>query len=158
MSRRGLWLLPAVLGFGFLWAPRASASAPGYVNFMFGQKVFNSDWDPIDKQTAWGAEGVFGPAKWPVQMDAYYSRASKSKDAAISGVQGTFEGTTTEFGFGANKTFGKKKIHPYVNAGAVLAKVTASFSQSGTSGSNDASHIGVWGGGGAFCRLGTSFN
>jgi hypothetical protein len=157
-NRCALWLLPAVFGLGFLLAPRASVAAPGYVNFMFGQKIFNSDWDPIDKQTAWGAEGVFGPARWPVQMDAYYSHASKSKDAVISTVQGTFKGTTNEFGFGANKTFGKKKLHPYVNAGALLAKVTASFSQSGTSGSNDARHIGVWGGGGAFYRLGTAFN
>lgn len=158
-NRCALWLLPAVFGLGFLLAPRSSAAAPGYVNFMIGQKIFDHDeWDPIDKQTAFGAEGVFGPAKWPVQMDAYLSHASKSKDQVISGVQGNLDATTWEFGFGANKTFGKKKVHPYVNAGVVLAKVDASFSQGGTSGSDNAKKLGFWGGGGLFYRMGSAFN
>lgn len=159
MNRCALWVLPAALGLGFLLAPRASLAAPGYVHLMFGQKVFDSeDWDPIDKQASFGAEGVFGPASWPVQMDAYVSRASGSKDQVISGVQGNLDADTWEFGFGANKTFGKEKFHPYVNAGLVHVKVSASFSQGGTSGSDEEKAFGFWGGGGVFYRLGSAFH
>ena len=157
-NRCALWLLPAVFGLGFLLAPRASVAGPGYVNFLFGQKAFDSDWDPIDQQSTFGAEGVFGPAKWPVSLDAYIMHAKGSKDADISGTPYNFDATTYEYGLGLNKTFGKEKFHPYVNAGAVLAKVSASITQSGTTGTTDANGFGFWGGGGAFYRLGTTFN
>jgi hypothetical protein len=162
MSRIDRWVLlllsAAFLAWGLSW-PVASLAGPGYVNFMVGQKVFDSDdWDPIDKQTSLGVEGVFGPATWPVQMDAYVSRASKDKAASFGGVQGNFKGETFEFGFGANKTWTSKKLRPYVNAGVVYAKVDVTVSQSGTSGSDDANGFGFWGGAGVFYRLGTTFN
>jgi hypothetical protein len=141
-------------------APIADALAgPGYVNFMIGQKVLDSDdWDPIDKQASIGVEGVFGPAKWPVQLDAYVSRTSGDKAATINGVQGNLEAETYEFGLGLNKTFGESRVRPYVNAGVVHAKVDVTVSQSGTSGSDGASGFGFWGGGGVYYRVGSAFN
>lgn len=144
--------------------PSVAGARPGYVNFMLGQKLFDSDhWDPIDKQTAFGAEGVFGPATWPVSLDAYLSRASKSKDVSFddgSGgtIDGTADATTYEFGFGVNKTWQRKKFYPYLNAGAMMAKIDVTFHQSGTSASDDDKGLGFWGGGGAFYRIGTTFN
>ena len=161
MERAALAFAPAILALGLLSSPSPSHAGPGYVNFMIGQKAFDSDdWSPIDKQPSFGVEGVFGPAKWPVQLDAYVARASKSKDAVFAGVQGTFEATTYEFGFGLNKTWTteNKKFYPYVNAGMVHAKVDGSVSQQGTSGSDQATGFGFWGGAGAFYRVGTAFN
>ena len=158
-DRAALSFVPAVLALGLLVAPKPSLAGPGYVNFMIGQKVFDSDdWNPIDKQTSFGVEGAFGPARWPVHLAAYLARSSKSKDAAFNGVQGTLEGTTYEFGFGANKTWVSKKLYPYVSAGIVHAKVDVTVRQSGTSGSDEESGFGGWGGAGVFYRVGSAFN
>jgi len=159
IDRSVAWLAPALaLALGLL-SPGIAFAGPGYINFMFGQKVYDSDdWDPIDKQTGFGVEGVFGPAKWPVQMDAYVHRTSGDKSVTISGMPGNIEGETFEFGFGANKTVGAKRIRPYLNAGFVHAKTDVTVSQSGTSGSDSASGFGFWGGAGAFYRLGSAFN
>jgi len=133
------WTVPTLAALAFLAVPALASAGPGYVNFMLGQKLFDSDhWDPIDKQTAFGAEGVFGPATWPVSLDAYLSRASKSKDVSFddgSGgtIDGTADATTYEFGFGVNKTWQRKKFYPYLNAGAMMAKIDVTFHQSGTS-------------------------
>src|SRR6185503_3012974 len=79
----------------FAAAPTIAWAGPGYVNFLFGQKIFDKDhWDPIDKQSAIGVEGVFGPATWPVSLDAYLSRASKEKSKAFDdGFGGTVDVT-----------------------------------------------------------------
>lgn len=159
MDRVALALVPTVLMLCFLSFPAPSHAGPGYVNFMIGQKVFDSDdWDPIDKQASFGVEGAFGPATWPVHLDVYASRSSGDKAATFSGVQGTFEATTYEFGLGLNKTWIKEKWYPYVNAGVAHAKVDGSVSQQGTSGSDQGSGFGFWGGAGMFYRVGTAFN
>jgi hypothetical protein len=145
-------------------APTLAWAGPGYVNFLLGQKLFDSDrWDPIDKQTAFGAEGVFGPATWPVSLDAYLARASKEKTAFVddgfgNDVEITLDATTYEFGLGVNKTWQKKKWYPYLNAGGVLAKIDVTARQAGTSVSDDDKGLGFWGGGGVFYRVGTTFN
>ena len=145
-------------------APTLAWAGPGYVNFMFGQKAFDSGrWDPIDKQPAFGVEGVFGPATWPVSLDAYLSRASKEKTAFVDDgfgntVELTLDATTYEFGFGVNKTWQKKKWYPYLNAGGVLAKIDVTARQAGTSASDDDKGLGFWGGGGIFYRVGTTCN
>jgi hypothetical protein len=145
-------------------APTLAWAGPGYVNFLLGQKLFDSDrWDPIDKQPAFGAEGVFGPATWPVSLDAYLARASKEKTAFVddgfgNDVEITLDATTYEFGLGVNKTWQKKKWYPYLNAGGVLAKIDVTARQAGTSVSDDDKGLGFWGGGGVFYRVGTTFN
>jgi hypothetical protein len=142
----------------------SAQAGPGYVNFLIGQKVFDSDdWDPIDKQTAWGVDGVFGPSTWPVHIETFITKASKSKDATgemSPGVPFTYhiEADSWEFGAGVNKTWMRKRIYPYLGAGAVYAKVDMTAKQAGTSLSDDANGFGFWGGGGAFYRLGTRFN
>src|SRR5262245_60447116 len=160
--RLGACLLFAVASLVIL--AHSAHAGPGYVNFLFGQKVFDSDdWDPIDKQTAIGANGVFGPGTWPVHIETFLSHASKSKDAQgeISpGVPFTYhvEADTWEFGAGVNKTWTSGKLYPYLDAGIDYAKVDLTASQAGTSFSDDANGFGFWGGGGAFYRLGTRFN
>jgi hypothetical protein len=142
----------------------SALAGPGYVNFLIGQKVFDSDdWDPIDKQTAIGAEGVFGPSTWPVHLTTYLNHASKTKDATgetSPGVTFTYhiEADTWEFGAGVNKTWTAGKLYPYVGAGGVYAKTDMTARQAGYSVSDDANGFGLWGGTGAFYRLGTRFN
>src|SRR5258705_6309970 len=82
MSRIRLGACLAFAVASLVLSPHPAQAGPGYVNFMFGQKAFDSeDWDPIDKQTAWGVEGAFGPSTWPVHLTTFLTRASKSKDA-----------------------------------------------------------------------------
>ena len=144
--------------------PALASAGPGYVNFLLGQKLFDSDrWDPIDKQSAIGVEGVFGPATWPVSLDAYLARASKEKSKAVDDgfggtVDVTLDATTYEVGLGVNKTWQRKKFYPYLNAGAVMAKIDVTARQAGTSVSDDDKGLGFWGGGGVFYRVGTTFN
>ncbi|HET9940613.1 MAG TPA: hypothetical protein VFR25_05895, partial [Candidatus Eisenbacteria bacterium] len=90
--RRSVQTLAAL---AFLAVPALASAGPGYVNFLLGQKIFDSDhWDPIDKQSAIGAEGVFGKATWPVSLDAYLARASKEKSKAVDdGFGGTVDVT-----------------------------------------------------------------
>ena len=157
-----------LLAFATLLLAPAASAGPGHVNFTFGQKLFDGDefpdgWDPIDKQTAFGAEAAFGPGAWPVQIAAYLGRASKEKNAELPDgvggtVPGTLDATTTEFGLGLNKTLGEKKIRPYVGAGVVYAKTDITLRETGASFSDDANGFGFWGGAGAFYRIGTSFN
>ena len=154
----------ALLAFALIAGPRPASAGPGHVTFTFVQKMFDSDdWDPIDKQTDYGAEAAFGPGTWPVQIAAYLERASKEKDTYVDDgfgnpIQITIDGTTTEFGVGLNKTFGEKKIRPYLGAGGVYTKTDITLRQSGTSASDDANGFGFWGGAGAFYRVGSSFN
>jgi len=148
--------------------PTPASAGPGHVNFTLGQKMFDSDafpdgWDPIDKQSSFGAEAAFGPGAWPVQLAVYLTRSSKEKRAELpDGVGGTVSGqldaTTTEFGIGLNKTLGAKKIHPYLGAGAVYAKTDITLRETGANFSDDANGFGFWGGAGAFYRIGPSFN
>ena len=159
--RRSVLTLAAL---AFLAAPALASAGPGYVNFLLGQKIFDSDhWDPIDKQSAIGAEGVFGKATWPVSLDAYLARSSKEKSKAVDDgfggtVDVTLDATTYEFGLGLNKTWQRKKFYPYLNAGAVLAKIDVTARQAGTSVSDDDKGLGFWGGGGVFYRVGSTFN
>ena len=167
MARNARTIQKAVcaLAMGALLAvPSLAGAGPGYVNFMLGQKLFDSDhWDPIDKQTSIGAEGVFGPATWPVSLDAYVSRASQEKtffvDDGFGGtIDATADATTYEFGLGINKTWQRKKFYPYLNAGAVMAKIDVTARYGGTSASDGDKGLGFWGGGGLFYRVGTTFN
>jgi hypothetical protein len=159
--RFGVWVTLVAAALLSL-APPADAG-PGYVNFVLGQKVFDSeDWDPIDKQPVFGVEAAFGPATWPVHIMTFLQRSSKSKDQTVDNGGGpvsvTFEADTWEFGAGVNKTFGSGKLHPYLGAGLDYIKVDVTAKENGLSGSDDANGFGFWGGGGAFYRIGTRFN
>jgi len=140
--------------------PARSWAGPGYINFMLGQKLFKSDdWSPIDKQASFGVEGVYGPAKWPVHIDTYLSRASESKDATSSvGIPYHIQATTREFGVGANKTWTVKKFYPYAAAGLLYARIDVVAEQAGFSGSDSDNGFGGWGSAGAFYRVGSAFN
>ena len=140
--RFGVWLLAAAMVF--LASP--SEAGPGYVNFVLGQKLFDSeDWDPIDKQPVFGVEAAFGPSTWPVHMMTFLQRSSKSKDVVIEGVTVERESDTWEVGVGVNKTWAAGKIYPYVGAGLDYAKVDMTFHEGGTTASDDGNGFGVWG-------------
>jgi len=152
-------ILLVALGCGLVAMASSALAGPGHVNFMIGQKLFDSDeWDPIDKQSSFGVEGAFGPGRWPVQMAAYLSRASGEEATSYSGTQFNLDATTYEIGIGLNKTFTAGKIYPYVGAGLVHAKVDFTAQQSGTSASDEGSGFGGWGGAGLFYRVGSTFN
>jgi len=153
--RFGVWLLAAAMVF----LASSSEAGPGYVNFVLGQKMFDSDdWDPIDKQTVFGVEAAFGPSTWPVHIMTFLQRSSKSKDEVINNANVTFEADTYEAGVGLNKTWMTGKLYPYLGAGLDYAKVDVTLSQGGTSTSDDGNGFGFWGGAGAFYRIGTRFN
>jgi Outer membrane protein beta-barrel domain len=159
-KRQGVWW---VWMMAVMFVPMVADAGPGYVNFVLGQKQFDEEWDPVDKQPAFGVEAAFGPSTWPVHIMTFLQRSSKSKDAEADDGSGgtvtyTLEADTWEFGGGVNKTFGEDKFHPYIGAGAVYAKVDVTAKYIGFSGSDDANGFGFWGGGGAFYRLGTRFN
>ena len=153
--RFGVWLLAAAM----VSLASPSEAGPGYVNFVLGQKLFDSeDWDPIDKQPVFGVEAAFGPSTWPVHVMTFLQRSSKSKDVVIEGVTVERESDTWEVGVGVNKTWAAGKIYPYVGAGLDYAKVDMTFHEGGTTASDDGNGFGVWGGLGAFYRIGTRFN
>jgi hypothetical protein len=157
--RFGGWLLAASMVF----LASSAEAGPGYVNFVLGQKLYDSDdWEPIDKQPVFGVEAAFGPSTWPVHIMTILQRSSESKDETsdLGGgpVNVTFEADTWEVGVGVNKTWMAGKLHPYVGAGLDYAKVDVTFRQGGTSASDDGNGFGFWGGAGAFYRIGTRFN
>lgn len=159
--RFGVWLTLVALALLSL-ASRADAG-PGYVNFVLGQKVYDSeDWDPIDKQPVFGVEAAFGPATWPVHIMTFLQRSSKSKDQVVDDagtpVSVTFDADTWEFGAGLNKTWTAGKLYPYVGAGLDYIKVDVTAHVDQLTGSDDANGFGFFGGAGAFYRIGTRFN
>ncbi|HET9252361.1 MAG TPA: outer membrane beta-barrel protein [Candidatus Eisenbacteria bacterium] len=160
-ARFGVWLV--VFTAALVVLVPSSEAGPGYVNFVLGQKLFDSeDWDPIDKQPVFGVEAAFGPSTWPVHIMTFLQRSSKSKDQTVdvggTPVAVTMEADTWEFGAGVNKTWMAGKLYPYVGAGLDYAKVDVTFKEGGTSASDDGNGFGFWGGAGAFYRIGTRFN
>jgi len=154
------WTRLLLVGGCIIFVPARSWAGPGYINFMLGQKLFQSDdWNPIDKQASFGVEGVYGPAKWPVHIDTYLERSSESKDAiAYGGFPYHIQATTRELGVGANKTWTMKKFYPYLAAGLLYVKIDVAVEQSGFSGSDGDNGFGGWGSAGAFYRVGSAFN
>lgn len=136
--------------------PAAAGDWIGHANFFLGQKQLkNSDWDPVDNQTEFGAEVAWGKKAWPILIatDVFGSANEKTE-------LGTkLTGSSSEIDLGIRKIWVSKKIHPYIGGGVgqISAKAEIDDPFFGSA-SVDDSAIGFWFGGGVFWRLGHRFN
>jgi hypothetical protein len=163
--KSGVWLLAFTLAFGAAVPASPALASTGNIMFNIGQKKLDSaEWGVLDQQTAFGVESAFGSPKWPVLIAAYFCRSSGTVDSTLTDTSGEpflvhDQFATQELGFGLNKTLTvKQRIHPYISAGGMMARINQTFKQSGVSVSRGGAHIGVFGTLGAFYRLGTRFN
>ncbi len=137
----------------------AQSRTTGHVNFSFGTKQMDDDWEPVEDQGAFGFGVSWGKRTWPVHI-VIDVLASYEKEE-IGSVD--FEGSTGELGLGLQKTWDIGSFHPFLAAGiaAVYARAEVDVdlpSPLDVSASEDELGGGVWTKGGVFWRLGSNFN
>jgi hypothetical protein len=148
-------VLLLVSTFPTLAAPaRAHAGEwTGNANFILGKKVLDeSDWQPVESQDLFGVEVSWGEESWPIQIatDLFGSYREDSNEGITA--------KTSEFGLGVRKTWGHRRVHPYLGAGAAIVYGGAELDFSGIIVEDGDTSIGAWAGGGVFWRLGSRFN
>ena len=130
-----------------------AAEGSGDVNFVLGQKSLNQeDWQPVEKQDAFGVEMSWGKKRWPIQIATdLFGSYKEDKDAGITG-------KTSELGIGIRKIWGHRHVHPYLGGGAAFVYGGAELDFSGIMVKDSDTSAGPWAGGGIFWRLGSRFN
>jgi opacity protein-like surface antigen len=125
----------------------------GDTNFILGQKVLNkTDWEPVENQEGFGAEGTWGEGSWPIQIATdFFGSYKEDRNAGITG-------KTSELGVGIRKIWGHGHVHPYLGGGAAFVYGGAELDFSGVTVKDSDTSTGAWAGGGVFWRLGSHFN
>lgn len=142
----------------------AWAGGTGHVNFVLGQKQLDAgDWDPVDRQSEFGAVMSFGREGWPVFI-AVDILASADDGTLDDDVLGPVDVTaaTVEVAAGVRKIWDRHGAYPYVGGGLAAVGAAVELDSDLFPGDPDSdaddSAIGPWVGGGVFWRLGPRFN
>lgn len=145
----------AALAVGVSALPAAAAST-GNVNILLGQKTLDdNDWEPIEKQPAFGILVDFRMEDWPVNI-AVDLLGSKDDDT-ISGTD--VEGSTTEIDLGVRWIYEELgQIKPYVGGGLALLSAEVKADAGPVSVSDDDSTVGFWLNGGVYYTFAEHFN
>ena len=158
MRRNAISVLVVALGLVIL-VPAAQAKSTGQVNFFLGQKMLESDWDPVDEQGEFGVVMTFGQPDWPVHIAADVLGSTDEGeifDPLVGEIDVT--GSTFELDAGVRKIWSKDKVHPYLGGGLALVHGKVELDSSFGDADGDDEGVGVWLGGGIFWRLGQRFN
>ena len=146
-----------VLASLFLLAAPTAIAGEGHVNLFFGQKQLDDEFEqPIDvvDQDEFGVQVSFGNPDWPVMVAV--DLMASSADERVGGI--VVDVSTTELDAGVRKFWEKGKARPYIGGGLALVNGEVTIDTGLFDVSGDESGLGVWIGGGAFWRLGRSFN
>jgi Outer membrane protein beta-barrel domain len=138
-----------ILVFFALAVVLPSTALASNVDFVLGQKSLEkSDWDPVDHQFLFGAQGDLQPEGWPIGLayGALLSIGAKS----VGGVDLT--GTTVELRAGARKVFLEEGavIRPYIGGGIAMIAASLDADVGGVTVSDDDVGFGPWFGGGVY--------
>jgi hypothetical protein len=150
-------LFPAMIAALILLLP-TSALAGGEINFFFGQKDLDEEWEPLDSQQAIGFELTFGE-QWPVAVAIDFLKSDDDGRYAFEYGMNDYnvkiEAETQEIDAGVRYLFRKdKKVVPYIGGG--LAYIDGELTVEGISRSDSA--VGFWLAGGVNFRIGKVFN
>ena len=132
--------------------------AAGNINFALGQRSLdNSDYDPVDQQTFFGASVDWDNMEWPVSLAGglYFSQKSDSISSSVD-----VTASVTEATFGVIKSWHPHgTMTPYVGGGLGIVHVNAEVDAPGTTGF-DASDTAaaLYSEGGIYWRMGSAFN
>ena len=138
--------------------PTTTASAAqftGDANFLLGWKLLDrDDWRHVDDQREFGAETSWAATDWPIHIAGDMLVSADTDEIGRLDIVGS----TVELAGGVRKIWSFRNFHPY--AGGGLGIVSAYLKDERIAGDDDDrdATIGIWGGGGAFWRLGPRFN
>jgi hypothetical protein len=144
-----------VLASLFLLAAPAVFAGEGHVNLFLGQKQLEHDFQlDVADQDEFGVQVSFGNPDWPVMVavDLMTSSADERVGPLVVDV------STTELNTGVRKFWEKGRARPYIGGGLAFINGEVTIDTGLGDLSGDESAVGVWIGGGAFWRLGRSFN
>src|SRR2546426_1685129 len=133
----------------------AAGDWSGDANLFVGRKaVTGRGWDPVSRQSDFGAEVTWGKKEWPIRIATDLLMSSQKKTEL--GVE--HKGSTSELDLGFRKIWDKKHLHPFFGGGMAILTGTLKTTSAGVSDEERRNSMGVWSGGGVFWRLGPHFD
>ncbi|MEE9229136.1 MAG: hypothetical protein V3U86_00360 [Acidobacteriota bacterium] len=137
----------------------------GHVNFVFGDRNLEEDFEPIDGQDTLGVVLFLEKDRWPVALalGLYRSDSDRESGTAFNSLLGP--GTSrvvsesTELSVGVIKIWEKSpRAYPFIGGGLTLVEMVIKAETSGLDVFDDGRAVGLYANVGAFWRLGTAFN
>lgn len=110
----------------------------GNIDLLVGQKALKSgDWEPAEKQTAFGIQADGKMSSWPISIAIGYTKTEGDGEDEVGDM---FEGRTTELDLGIKYIFEKSEtLKPFIGGGVTQIKgeveyplLNASASDTGT--------------------------
>ena len=154
--KRPLVLLPLLLVLAA--AAAAPATAAGNVQFLLGQRTFNDDWRPVDRQWLLGVQGDWGQDDWPIHLAWGFSiAAAQEEPTGAPGYQ--YTGGVGSLSFGAVwLPLQESAWRPYLGAGIEYSYSYFELDVDPPSFDDTDGSLGYYFDGGLFWRLGPQFN
>lgn len=156
MTRK--WVLCSVILGLAAAAAAAPAAASGNVQFLLGQRTFNDDWRPVDRQWLLGVQGDWGEEDWPVHLAWGFTASAAQEDPTNSpGFQYTAGVGSLSFG-AVWVPLQDSAWRPYVGAGMEYSFAYYELDIDPPSYDDTDGSLGYYLNGGLFWRLGPQFN
>jgi hypothetical protein len=155
--KRLLMSFPLLLVLAAVAVTPATASS-GNVQFLLGQRTFNDDWRPVDRQWLLGVQGDWGEEDWPVHIAWGFTLSAAQEEPTNSP---GFEFTTGvgSLSFGAVWVpLQDSAFRPYLGAGIEYAYASYELDIDPPSYDDTDGSLGYYLNGGLFWRLGPQFN
>jgi hypothetical protein len=139
-------------------AASAPAAAAGNVQFLLGQRTFNDDWRPVDRQWLLGVQGDWGQDDWPIHLAwGFTTSAAQEEPTGAPGYQYTAGVGSLSFG-AVWLPLQDSAWRPYLGAGIEYSYSYFELDIDPPSFDDTDGSLGYYFDGGLFWRLGPQFN
>ncbi len=139
-------------------AASAPAAASGNVQFLLGQRTYNDDWRPVDRQWLVGTQVDWGQDDWPIHLAwGFTISAAQEEPTAAEGYQ--YTAAVGDLSFGALwLPLREGGWRPYLGAGIEYSYAYYELDIDPPSYDDTDGSLGYYFNGGLFWRLGPQFN
>ena len=139
------YLVALVLAGSVVAVQAGEGGFTGNIDLLVGQKSLKSgDWEPAEKQTAFGIQADGKMSSWPISIAVGYTKTEGDGDDEDGDM---FESRTTELDLGIKYIFEKSEtVKPFIGGGVTQIKGEAEYPLLGLS--TDDTGNGYWVSGG----------